>query len=938
MIALLQRTPVLLRTLALFLLCFTSDSLAQVFHEDYYRIMGEHRPVRRSELRPRFTTPPQVQSHNDSSSEFWNVNVTYSFGRDQNEPSIALNPNDPRNLVAGANDYRTDNALWSYTSSDGGRTWLNQELPVHTNLALATDPGLTFNRHGDVFYSNGRLDVSGLPYPRNEVVVYRSTTKGASWQAPVRPFQDTTRVNQADVLSDKYYIATDNSDNSPFKDRIYVAWVEYANQRARIVVSRSLDAGATWSPRVYLTPTPGDFVAPIPSVAPDGTLYVTYNEKSLKEVLISRSTDGGVSFSSPIKIANYIDLGPVVPEGDINARPYIKNFIGVNSFPSIDVDRSTKFTGRVYVSWAANDAKGFAHIYLSHSDNKGQTWSTPAPVEAHESALKTDRFFNWIAIDRMSGDIGMAYYDSRLDPENKLTDLFFSHSTNGGASFTSRRVSSVSFDPSIASAYRSVGSIEFAFFGDYIGTAAHDRQWFPVWTDTREANDQNIFFARVRPYAPHSVIDLTLSESGSKPKLSWQYKAESTFGYDIGDHRFLILRDGVKIAEPGSNARTFIDETVEAGKSYTYSVSVLASDSSKSVEVRFIPSSIRKARPIEIVHSAAIATGFTVDLRIPEKNELGEDLSGLDSLYSMIDGSVVEVLPLPDLFKGTVQHRVFTSTPDTYHKYQVFVSTLREGIRTSSDTTTAYLYAGEPRSALAIDFESTGSIFTPFAWNATDAQGAFASNVFNDSLPNVNYAAGRDTWFLLPSLRIDTNKRTMEFDQMALVDVTDEAIVEVSTDNGVSFDPLATYDRATYPAEWSGPLSSAKFVLERVNLKRSIDSAAVIRFRLKTVTANDDGWFIDNIRFNSLLNVHSLADPTGILVSNRVVRANEMIALSSDRDHVDVRVVDVLGRTVLSVAIRGRRSIAIPAAGTYYISFSQNGRMIGTPQKLLITP
>src|SRR5262249_42064402 len=51
----------------------------------------------------------------------------------QNETTIATNPFNPLNLVAGTNDYRifntregrNDGSGWAYTTFDGGKTWLN---------------------------------------------------------------------------------------------------------------------------------------------------------------------------------------------------------------------------------------------------------------------------------------------------------------------------------------------------------------------------------------------------------------------------------------------------------------------------------------------------------------------------------------------------------------------------------------------------------------------------------------------------------------------------------------------------------------------------------------------------------------------------------------------------------------------------------------------
>ncbi len=102
----------------------------------------------------------------------------------QNETTVAVNPANPRNIVAGSNDYRlfnsrenrTDASGWAYTSLDGGRTWRDVELPrlnFQTQAAAplsymdsAGDPAITFGPFGTVYYST--LVFSRAAVPANQ--------------------------------------------------------------------------------------------------------------------------------------------------------------------------------------------------------------------------------------------------------------------------------------------------------------------------------------------------------------------------------------------------------------------------------------------------------------------------------------------------------------------------------------------------------------------------------------------------------------------------------------------------------------------------------------------------------------------------------------------------------------------------------------------------
>src|SRR4051812_45711176 len=70
----------------------------------------------------------------------------------QQEPSIAVNPSNPLNVVAMAKDERggsNSKQCWIYTSTDGGVTWLNQRFPLLAPASgFSSDPIVNFSDDG----------------------------------------------------------------------------------------------------------------------------------------------------------------------------------------------------------------------------------------------------------------------------------------------------------------------------------------------------------------------------------------------------------------------------------------------------------------------------------------------------------------------------------------------------------------------------------------------------------------------------------------------------------------------------------------------------------------------------------------------------------------------------------------------------------------------
>jgi hypothetical protein len=283
-----------------------------------------------------------------------NVSDLSQQGRSQaeNETSIAENPFNVRQVVAGFNDYRRGDATcYGAFSSNGGRSWADTTIPNGFTSGAAFggvlreywegggDPSVAWDSRGNAYlacqvFQRGQ-SVSNNPDQSSAVYVYRSTGDGgASWDFPGRPAIETFTTSSTGLpLNDKPYMTVDNVVTSPFRDRIYVTWTVFAADGTGYIFEvHSIDYGQSFSSPVLVSgtsslctntlglPTPqgtcNENQSSDPFTGPDGTLYVAYSNynntttgnDNRNQVLLVRSIDGGQTFGAPVKVSDYYDL------------------------------------------------------------------------------------------------------------------------------------------------------------------------------------------------------------------------------------------------------------------------------------------------------------------------------------------------------------------------------------------------------------------------------------------------------------------------------------------------------------------------------------------------------------------------------------------------------------------------------------------------------
>jgi hypothetical protein len=492
----------------------------------------------------------------------------------QNETAISHDPNNPQHLVATFNDYRRgDGNCYGAFSLDGGKTWTDSTIPMSftrgTPPAAVTtgtfgaprqywqaggDTSVAWDTKGNAYFSCQVFDRGKPPTSSTDVssafLVFRSThNNGGSWNFPGRYVRASAGVTDAEAAAnpflDKQYLTVDNHVGSPFQDRVYVSWTEFAaNGTAFIYEAFSPDYGEHFSARNLVSAnTPlcandyglaeggcneNQFSQPF--TAPDGTLYVVfdnYNNIETKtpaadnrnQILVAKSTDGGQTFGVPVKVAAYYDLP--------DCLTYQGKDAGRACVPEKGSSKNSYFRAANYPSGSVNprDASQVVVTFGSYinKDSNETNGCTPTGVNlptgqnTYTGVKQANGCANKILVS-VSNNAGMSFTGTTTDPRRlttvnqksaqRKTDQWwqwqdFTRDGRLAVSYYDRQYGNdewrgfsdvslsgsrdlVHFGTRRVTTSSSPPPTQFGgnFWGDYTGLTAPDKA-YPIWSDTR---------------------------------------------------------------------------------------------------------------------------------------------------------------------------------------------------------------------------------------------------------------------------------------------------------------------------------------------------------------------------------------------------------------------------------------------------------------------
>jgi hypothetical protein len=200
---------------------------------------------------------------------------------------------------------------------------------------------------------------------------------------------------------------------------VHLVWMQDDATAKEIMFSRSVDGGQSFSSPVNLSQTAGESQEGRVAAAPNGSVFVVWDEASpSRHIAMRRSLNGGADFEAQSTIVPVLMTGSSDPNAPTGAR---------TPYPGVAVDPGS---GNVYLVW--HDRVGAdLQVRFSRSTDNGASFSTPlnvsgAAIHAHCAAISVGP----------TGTVLLAW-ENRKQITPHTHDAYVSHSTDGGLSFTS---------------------------------------------------------------------------------------------------------------------------------------------------------------------------------------------------------------------------------------------------------------------------------------------------------------------------------------------------------------------------------------------------------------------------------------------------------------------------------------------------------------------
>src|SRR5215472_12798149 len=432
-------------------------------------------PPRKIETSPRMISPFGVFTS-------YQVNVDQNgqniLGDAANECAISVDPTDGNKMTIGWRQFNnvTSNFRqggWGYTT-DAGITWT---FPgVLENNVFRSDPVTNSNEIGTFFYLSLESDINTSFFCDN---MYRSTNGGQSW-TELQPDEQAGG-------GDKEWFTIDKT-NGPGHGFQYQSDDGINCSGGGVQFQRSTDGGVTWQSPIVIPNAPTDGTLDVDT---NGNLYV--GGEGFSTFYCERSSNAQFGGQTP----TFDQVTPVNLGGDLSSGGI--NPAGLDGMLFLAIDRSGGPTNNnIYMlASVAPPGRTTTDVMFVRSTDGGLTFS--APVRVNDDPVNPSKW-HWFGTFSVApnGRLDAVWYDTRNAANNTDSQLFYSFSTDAGVSWSANVPVSNAFNP--FEGYPNQSKI-----GDYITIVSDETGGNVAYSATFNFNPNNgqheedVYYVRVSP-------------------------------------------------------------------------------------------------------------------------------------------------------------------------------------------------------------------------------------------------------------------------------------------------------------------------------------------------------------------------------------------------------------------------------------------------------
>ena len=463
-------------------------------------------------------SPAHRYSENNITTIQVNVDVNGQniVGDAANEPSIAVDPNDPNRMAIGWRQFNTVSsnfrqAGFGYTTDDG-QTWTF--TGVIQPGVFRSDPVLDVDADGNFYYNSLTNSPEFLCH------VFKSSTGGSSW--------DGGTFAQG---GDKQWMTIDKTSGQG-TGHIYAFWTSFYSVCEPGFFTRSTNAGGSFQDCITI---PNDPYWGTLTVGSGGELYI--GGSIGLDFLVAKSTNAQNSSQTIIwDFATVVNLdGSITFGGGPNPG-------GLLGQTLIAVDTSGgPYSGSVYLLCTVNrnSFSDPADIMFARSTNGGVNWSSPIRIN-DDPGTSAYQWFGTMSV-APTGRIDVVWLDTRDNAGSNISALYYSYSNNGGVTWSQNVRLSDYFNSHL-------GWPNQDKMGDYFDMVSDSNGARLAWAATFNG-EQDIYYSYITEgTVPVELISFSTSAEANVVTLDW------TTATELNNHGFEIERRPDKTNLPDVNA------------------------------------------------------------------------------------------------------------------------------------------------------------------------------------------------------------------------------------------------------------------------------------------------------------------------------------------------------------------------------------------------